>query len=73
MHDQVDRNMHSSSLMATSPSRLLNLHQPKLARPVAQPNAAKKIKVNHVNGGVRPSTGGSEGAPAPVRSKFTCI
>lgn len=71
MHDQIDRNSHSSAMMLGSPTRLLNLHPPKLARPVTQQqNLAKKMKVNHVNGSARPtSQEGNAAAAAPVRRK----
>ena len=71
MHDQADRNSHSSSMMLSSPNRLLNMHQPKLARPVQQQNLAKKMKVNHVNGNARPTP--QEGTAVTVRSRSSSL
>lgn len=73
MHDQADRHLHSSSMLSTSPNRLLNLQQAKLARPAVQQNAAKKLKVNHVNGAARPGSTpetASQSATS-VRRKFS--
>ena len=55
MHDPTDRNTNSlpSSMMLSSPNRLLNTHAPKLSRPSQQQNLSKKMKVSHMNGGVR--------------------
>ncbi len=69
MHDPADRNTNSisSSMMLASPNRLLNLHPPKLSRPLQQQNLAKKMKVNHMNG-VRPT---SHEGNSTVRSQLT--
>lgn len=68
MHDHIDRNSHSAAMMLGSPTRLLNLHPPKLARPVPQQqNLAKKMKVNHVNGSARPTS--QEGTTATASAR----
>jgi hypothetical protein len=68
MHDLTDRN-NNSSMVLSSPNRLLNLHPAKLNRTSQQQNLSKKLKVNHTNGGRSTSNEGH----TTVRSRLFAI
>ncbi|CAF5140840.1 unnamed protein product [Rotaria sp. Silwood1] len=67
MHESTNRSVNSSSLLLSSNSnRSLNIHPPKLTRPLPQDNASKKLKISHGNG-IKPAVDGT----STVRSSKT--